>query len=165
MNCHYHHQPCGDPFLERPQSHTRVPPASAPRPPTEPAWSSPPGCVQPERPLLPSSTGPCTPEGTSSNKAPPAWSWKRSSNSITSKGKKSTSTPQYTLSHSTFCTWCGHSSDMHCTPLPWHSCQHRSGGIYPLAFSPRQCSWVYSESKPHWLRLQWKSYQLQPIRR
>lgn len=78
MNTVDHYQPCGDPFLVRPQSHIHVPAASAPQPPAEPIWSPLSECVRPERPLWPSSPGLYTPEGTSSSKAPPAWSWNSS---------------------------------------------------------------------------------------
>lgn len=137
MNTVDHYQPCGDPFLARPQSHIHVPAASAPQPPAEPIWSPLSGCVRPERPLLPSSPGLYTPEGMSSSKAPPAWSWNSSiTDPYTNNGQEEhIHTWPHISPHRTFCTLCGHSSDMHCTPLLLRSCLLQSGSIYCCPFS------------------------------
>lgn len=67
--------PCEGLFQGRLQSHTGAPPTSGPQPPAVLAWSSQPGCVRSGRLSWPSLSDPYTPQGTSSNTAPPAGSW------------------------------------------------------------------------------------------
>lgn len=95
-----HPSPYVGPFQVHPQSHTHVPPASAPQPPAGPVWRPPLGCVQLWRPLWPSSSDPYTPEGMFSDTVPPVWSWNSSCVTFfyAQKDKKSTSTTHHSSS-------------------------------------------------------------------
>lgn len=114
--------PCEGLFQGRLQSHTGAPPTSGPQPPAVLAWSSQPGCVRSGRLSWPSLSDPYTPQGTSSNTAPPAGSWNTAHGQIINQKHP----PEYKHNRCTSCRWCGHSSDRPDMPGIFDSCLSQS---------------------------------------
>lgn len=103
-----HTSPCEGLCQEHLQSHTGVPPTSGPEPPAVQAWSSQRGCVCSGRLSWPSGSDPSTPQGRSSETAPPAGSWNTAHQRISNQNASPSTNKRKGC---TSCRGCGQSSD------------------------------------------------------